>query len=252
MEDLNALDEEEKLLLLGSCLSLVFTCSFIFSYILVFLHKKNYYEIPLSVIVFGYINNLVWYYYSELIYHEYMQNTNNINYIIYLILIMIYLIYEFKDDKNDTILNFFIVITVSWAIKKLLIDIFNDEDKVKYTSVLSTFSLYFVILELIIIAFKEKNKNILNILTPFCLVATSICHVIYGLIYEESAFFIPNIFGIVIGCIYVGVWLYLKRKSREFISKKEDFEENKKVNNEDIKKDGKTKNNEERERIKEN
>ena len=252
MEDLNSLDEEEKLLLLGSCLSLVFTCSFIFSYILVFLHKKNYDEIPLSVIVFGYINNLVWYYYSELIYHEYMQNTNNINYIIYLILIMIYLIYEFKDDKIDTILNFFIVITVSWAIKKLLIDIFNDEDKVKYTSVLSTFSLYFVILELIIRAFKEKNKNILNILTPFCLVATSICHVIYGLIYEESAFFIPNIFGIVIGCIYVGVWLYLKRKSREFISKKEDFEENKKVNNEDIKKDGKTKNNEEKERIKEN
>ena len=252
MEDLNSLDEEEKLLLLGSCLSLVFTCSFIFSYILVFLHKKNYDEIPLSVIVFGYINNLVWYYYSELIYHEYMQNTNNINYIIYLILIMIYLIYEFKDDKIDTILNFFIVITVSWAIKKLLIDIFNDEDKVKYTSVLSTFSLYFVILELIIRAFKEKNKNILNILTPFCLVATSICHVIYGLIYEESAFFIPNIFGIVIGCIYVGVWLYLKRKSREFISKKEDFEENKKVNNKDIKKDGKTNNNEEKERIKEN
>ena len=252
MEDLNSLDGEEKLLLLGSCLSLVFTCSFIFSYILVFLHKKNYDEIPLSVIVFGYINNLVWYYYSELIYHEYMQNTNNINYIIYLILIMIYLIYEFKDDKIDTILNFFIVVTVSWAIKKLLIDIFNDEDKVKYTSVLSTFSLYFVILELIIRAFKEKNKNILNILTPFCLVATSICHVIYGLIYEESAFFIPNIFGIVIGCIYVGVWLYLKRKSREFISKKEDFEENKKVNNEDIKKDGKTKNNEEKERIKEN
>ena len=224
MEDLNSLDGEEKLLLLGSCLSLVFTFSFIFSYILVFLHKKNYEEIPLTVIVFGYINNLVWYYYSELIYHQYMQNVNNINYIIYLILIMIYLIYEYKDDKIDTILNFFIVITVSWAIKKLLIDIFNDEDKVKYTSVLSTFSLYFVILELIIRAFKEKNKNILNILTPFCLVATSICHVIYGLIYEESAFFIPNIFGIVIGCIYVGVWLYLKRKSREFISKKEDFE----------------------------
>ena len=105
---------------------------------------------------------------------------------------------------------------------------------------------------MIIRAFKEKNKNILNILTPFCLVATSICHVIYGLIYEESAFFIPNIFGIIIGCIYVGVWLYLKRLSREFISKKEDFEENKKGNNEDIKKDGKTKNNEERERIKEN
>ena len=213
MEDLNSLDGEEKLLLLGSFLSLVFTCSFIFSYILVFLHKKNYEEIPLLVIVFGYINNLVWYYYSELIYHQYMQNVNNINYIIYLILIMIYLIYEFKDDKIDTILNFFIVITVSWAIKKLLIDIFNDEDKVKYTSVLSTFSIYIVILELIIRAFKEKNKNILNILTPFCLVATSICQVIYGLMYEESAFFIPNIFGIVIGCIYVGVWLYLKRKS---------------------------------------
>ena len=252
MEDLNSLDGEEKLLLLGSCLSLVFTFSFIFSYILVFLHKKNYEEIPLTVIVFGYINNLVWYYYSELIYHQYMQNVNNINYIIYLILIMIYLIYEYKDDKIDTILNFFIVITVSWAIKKLLIDIFNDEDKVKYTSVLSTFSLYIVILELIIRAFKEKNKNILNILTPFCLVATSICHVIYGLIYEESAFFIPNIFGIVIGCIYVGVWLYLKRKYREFISKKEDFEENKKGNNEDMKKDGKTKNDEEKEGIKEN
>ena len=107
-----------------------------------------------------------------------MQTVYNINHKIYLFFIIIYLIYEFKDDKIDTFLNFLIVLTVSWAIKKLLIDIFNDEDKVKYVSVFSTISLYVVILELIIRAFKENNKNILNILTPFCLVVTSVCHVI--------------------------------------------------------------------------
>ena len=232
MEELSLLDSEEKLLLICSCLSLVFTCSFIYSYLLVFRHKINYIDIPFLIITFGYLNNLVYYYYSELIYHDYMQTVYNINHKIYLFFIIIYLIYEFKDDKIDTFLNFLIVLTVSWAIKKLLIDIFNDEDKVKYVSVFSTISLYVVILELIIRAFKEKKKNILNILTPFCLVVTSVCHVIYGLIYEELSFFIPNIIGIVIGCIYIGVWLYLRRKYGEYITKKEDLEGYRNENNE--------------------
>ena len=226
MEELSLLDEEEKILLIGSCLSLLFTCSFIISYIKAFRHKIHYSQIPILVITFGYLNNLVWYYYSDLIYHDYMRMANYINYIIYIILMLIYLIYEYKEDKIDTILNILIVITASWAIKKLLIDIFNDEDKVKYSCIFSTVSLFVVFLEWLFRAYKEKNRNILNIFSAFCLISISACYVVYGLKFEELYFFVPNIIGIIIGCIYIGVWLYLKRKYGNIIfEEKEDKED---------------------------
>ena len=80
MEELSLLDEEEKVLLIGSWLSLLFTSSFIISYFKICYHKIDYTQMPILVIIFGYLNNLVWYYYSELIYHDYMKMENYINY----------------------------------------------------------------------------------------------------------------------------------------------------------------------------
>ena len=226
MEDLSLLDREEKILLVGCCLSLVATCTFIYNYIQVFRHKMDYSQLPILTIIFGYLNNLVWYYYSDLIFNEYMKSVININYYIYLLLMFIYLKYEYKEDKIDTLLNFLIIITSSWAIKKLLADILNDEDKVKYCCSFSSFSLYVFIVEWAIRAYKEKNKFILNLFYIFFLFANSACNAIVGIIYEELVFFIPNIIGVIFCCVYAGVWIYLKRKYGDYIPEfKKEIEE---------------------------
>ena len=125
---------------------------------------------------------------------------------------MIYLKWEFKEDKIDSFLNFFIILITYWAIKKLMIDIFNDEDKVKISSSFSTIILLITILELVIRAYKEKNKKLLNFFSSLCLMSVSICRIIYGYICEELSVLIPNVFGFIVGSIYIGVWFYLKRK----------------------------------------
>lgn len=226
MEELSLLDNEELTLFIGSCLSLLFTCSFIYSYIKVFCHKLKFSDIPIIALSFCYFNNLVWYYYSDLIYHDYMKTCYSTSKTISFILIIIYLIYEFKEDKIDTFLNFGIIITVAWAIKKLLVDILNDEDKVKIACSFSQLSLITTIFEWIIRAYKEKNTNILNILCPIPLMSVSICWIVFGVIYEELSFLIPNVIGVVLGCIYIGVWFYLRKKYGYIINDKKDDEVN--------------------------
>ena len=234
MEDLNLLDREEKILLVGCCLSLVATCTLIYNYIQVFRHKLDYSQLPILTITFGYLNNLVWYYYSDLIFNDYMKSVVNINYYIYLLLMFIYLKYEYKEDRIDTLLNLLIVITSSWAIRKLSADILNDEDKVKYCCSFSSFSLYVIVLEWAIRAYKEKNRFILNLFYIIFLLANSACNTIVGIIYEELAFFIPNIIGVAFCCIYAGVWLYLKRKFGNYIPEfKKEIEEDEKEKEQD-------------------
>ena len=130
---------------------------------------------------------------------------------------LLYIIYEFKEDKIDSILNISIMTTASWAIKKLIVDILHDEDKVKYCCTFSYISLLITILEWIIRAYKQKNCNILNIISASSLLCLSICWIVFGLIYEELFFFIPNIIGLIISCVYFGIWVYLRKKYGNYI-----------------------------------
>ena len=212
MEKLVLLDDEDKILLVDSYLSLLFTLSFTYSYIKVFRKKINYNELPILVIFFGYFNILVWFYFSESIYHYNMNTIYKINFIFSLILIMIYLVYEFSEYKIDTFLNFLIFITASWAIKELMIEILNDVDKMKIPCFFSTISLLIALLKWIIRAYRAKNKNILNIFCALSLICVSICRIIFGLTYSEVSFLVSNIIGLIIAFIYIGVWIILKRK----------------------------------------
>ena len=228
IDDLKLLDEEEITLLVFGILSLLFTCSFIFSYIKVFRHTLLHSEIPTITISFCYLNNLVWYFYSDLRYHDYMKYCFEASIAISIIMIFIFLYFQYKEDKIDSILNFFIILTSSWAIKKLIVDILDDEDRAKITAGISIFVLLCSILGWIVSAFKEKNKNILNIYSAISLVFLSICGIIFGLNYEELSFFLSNIIGLIVSCIYIFVFYFLKKKYGNIIittldEKKEDI-----------------------------
>lgn len=234
IEDLRLLDDEEITLLIFGILSLLFACSFIFNYIKVFRHTLHHSEIPTITISFCYLNNLVWYYYSDLRYHDYMKYCFEASIAVCIIMIFIFLYFQYKEDKIDSILNFFIILTSSWAIKKLIVDILDDEDKAKITAGFSIVVLLCSIIGWIISAFNEKNKNILNIYSAICLVFLSICGIIFGLKYEELSFFLSNIIGLIVSCIYLFAFYFLKKKYGNIIMTPLD-EKKEEINDMDIK-----------------
>jgi phosphotransferase system glucose/maltose/N-acetylglucosamine-specific IIC component len=80
-------------------------------------------------------------------------------------------------------------------------------------------------------AYKEKNKNILNIFSGLFLVCSSISWMVYGYQFEELSFLIPNVIGLVIAGIYIRIWFYLRKfENLESPQKDNDMENN--INNE--------------------
>ena len=73
MEELFLLDNEEIFLLIGSGFNLLFTCSFATFLYKVLNGSLNYLEIPIISISFCFINNMIWFFYSEYILHDLMK-----------------------------------------------------------------------------------------------------------------------------------------------------------------------------------
>ena len=192
--------------------SLIFTCSFITIFIRLFNGTLNFIDIPIISISLCYLNNFVLYIYSKLILHDFMELCYLISTFVSLSLIICYLIYEFKLDKFDVLLNFFILISITLSLHKLLIEVFNDEDKVKISCCFSTFALFCGIIEWVYKANQIKSKNVLNKFTGIALILMSGCYFIFGIYYSEFSFIFSNIFGIITGFLYLGFNYYLKNK----------------------------------------
>jgi hypothetical protein len=129
---------------------------------------------------------------------------------------MFYLFYELKLDKIDSLMNLLLLIAITLAIHKLLLENLDDEDKVKICCGYSLFSLFCGIIIWIYKNSHIKNKNSLNIITGISLILMSGSHLFYGLYYKENIFIFPNIFGILIGSGYIWFNNYLKNKYSTF------------------------------------
>ena len=228
MFDLSILDEEEIILLLGSGFNLLFTFSLAFNLIKLFRHKYTYDVFPIITLFFCYINGLIWTQYSDLIYHESMKSLFQYSNILSCAFIIIYSIYELRNDIIDTILNILILVTSSWAVKKLLQDILKEEEKVKTTCCYSIIVFYLTILEWIYRSRSERNTNILNFISGLFLLASSCCWVYYGFKYEDKFFLLPNLLGILMGVIYIFIWYEMKKKYGYVVPKKKEKKEDKK------------------------
>ena len=228
MLDLSILDEEEIVLLIGSCFSLLYTASLTFSIIKLFRKKFTYEVFPIISLFFCFLNGLIWTQYSDLIYHESMKYLFQINSIISCALVLVYSLYEILKDIIDTILNILILITSYWAVNKLLMDILKEEEKVKQTCGYAIIVLYLSSLEWVYRANRERNTNIINFISAMFMLCLSSCWVYYGFKYEDKYFLYPNIVGIFTSIIYFYVWNKLKKKYGYVIPHKKIKEEEKK------------------------
>lgn len=221
MEEFFLLDNEEIILLIGSGFNFLFTCSFSLFLYKVLKVSINYSEMPIISICFCYINNLIWYFYSEYILHDLMKLCYLLSLVISLILISSYLIYEYKQDKFDVILNIFLLIGISLALHKLITQVLNDEDKIKKSCGYSVFALLCSILERLYTEMQKKVNNNLSIYIAISLILMTGCHFVYGIIYNEDSFIIPNIIGVFVGISYLVLILLLNNKYYTFQEIKE-------------------------------
>lgn len=221
MEELFLLDNEEIFLLIGSGINLLFTCSLASFFYKVLNGSLNYSDAPIILICFCYINNMVWYFFSEYILHDLMKYCYLISLIISFILISLYLIYEYKKDKFDVILNIFLLIGITLALHKLIMQVLNDEDKVKKSCGYSIFALLCSILGRIYIEIQSKRCSNLSIYVAASLILMTGCHFIYGVVYNEIVFIIPNIIGVLVGITYLVLILLINNKYYSFHEIKE-------------------------------
>ena len=209
-EEIFLLDEEEIFLLMGSLLSLLFTTSFIFYFIRLLKSQINFLDIPIITIVFLYLNNLIWYTYSKYILYDLMKICYLISIIISLIFIMIYLVNEFSQDKIDALLNIFLIISATLALNKFLMEVLNDEDKIKMCCSDAIIFILFGLLSSIFRTIHIKSNNNLSFCIGISLILMCGCHFIYGIFYKEIFFIITNLAGILLGIIYLGFIFYFK------------------------------------------
>ena len=211
MFDLSILDEEEITLLVGSTFYLLYTMSFAFSLIKLFRKKFTYEVFPVISLFFCFLNGLIWTQYSDLIYHESMKFLFQASNIIACGFVVIYSLYEIIKDIIDTVLNVLILVTSYWAVKKLLVDILKEEEKVKMTCGYAIIVLYLSSLEWTYRAYAEKNTNILNLISALFLIFLAACWIFYGFKYEDQYFLYPNLAGLFAGGIYIYAWHKLKK-----------------------------------------
>ena len=230
MNDLSILDEEEITQLVGAGFSLCFTCSYFISLFKVYKQRFVYEDYPIISLFFCYFNNLMWTKYSDLIYHESMKSLFQYSNIISIIIISLYSLYEIRKDIIDMILNILILITSTFAIRKLLMDILIEEEKVKMASGYSVIILYLSCLEWIYRAKSAKNTNILNTTSCLFLVGNAVCWIYYGIKYDDKFYTYSNAVGAAVGIIYFITWHYMKKKYGYEVPVKKEEDKDKKEN----------------------
>ena len=216
-KDIDLLDTEEKLQLLSSFLLLLFPISFFVPFIKVFKKKLHYENTPGILVTTWYINSFMWYVYSNILEHDLMKYCYLVSGVICLFLMTVYLIYELKDYLVDAILNALIIITGSWALYKMLVEIIQEEQYIKQICA-STYTL--VILTSLVSLFRaniHKNRLYIPIVSSFALIPGCISWLLYTCVNQDKYILIPNILGLVFSLFEVYTYYSLKKKYGEVL-----------------------------------
>ena len=216
-KDIELLDKEEKLELLSSFLLLLFPISFFVPFIKVFKKKLHYENTPGILVTTWYINSFMWYVYSNILEHDLMKLCYLISGIICLFLMTVYLIYELKDYLVDAILNALIIITGSWALYKMLVEIIQEEEYIKQICA-SSYTL--VILTSLVSLFRaniHKNRLYIPIVSSFALIPGCISWLIYSYVNHDKYIIIPNVLGFVFSVLTILSYYNLKKKYGEVL-----------------------------------
>lgn len=164
-----------------------------------------------------YANCFLWWLYGDLSFSDTVKTTNAISSLICLFGMMIYIFYERKKYLLDSILNFFLIIMVSWSVFKYL-SIEVDDPRVAgkycFCSSIIVFSYFLYNIHKIII---EKKFTIIKFTNITIYFLNSIIWVCNGLSIKDFYIIIPNSLGVLISLVQIIVYLKYQSKYPCFV-----------------------------------
>ena len=142
--------------------------------------KINFEDTPGVYVTTCYMNTFVWFIYGEMTSSDQIKVSNMLASIISFTFIMIYLLYELKKYFVDSVLNFLILISGSWAVYRALTIVVDDDITCGYIGIGTTVIVLISPLVILYKVCKEKNYHLIQVFSAF--------------IYSLNSIFFPSLF----------------------------------------------------------
>ena len=174
--------------------------------------KLNFEDTPGVYVTTCYMNTFVWFIYGEMTSSDQIKVSNMLASIISFTFIMIYLLYELKKYFVDSVLNFLILISGSWAVYRALTIVVDDDITCGYIGLGTTVLVLISPLVILYKVCKEKNYHLIQVFSAFIYSLNSIFWFIYSIFNKDFYLGIASIIGFFASILQIGVFIHYRRK----------------------------------------
>jgi uncharacterized protein with PQ loop repeat len=191
------------------------TITFLFPipiYINVIKGKTDYESTPSYFLCSSYISYFSWWVYGDMIFSDQLKYCYIIGSLINACLILIYLFYELRKYLIDTILNFLILVTGSWALYRALTIIIDDDVVVGKICLGTTIVVHFNSVHTIYKVIKDKSYLLIQLYNCCATILAGVCWSIYGIMISDVYMVLANIVAGVICLVQIIIYFNYKRK----------------------------------------
>lgn len=197
---------------IAACLNICFYLTPIIPFINVLKGKLNFEDAPGVYVTCCYVNCFIWYIYGDMIFSDQVKISNCISAGICLMLMLIYLGYELKKYLIDSILNTLILVTGSWAVYRALTIVIDDDRVVGDICIGTTLIIFIFPLQIMYKVFKEKNYNLIPVLSSIIYLFSSLFWFLYAIFIKDFYLAFPNILGVILSSSEIALYLNCKKK----------------------------------------
>ena len=168
--------------------------------------KINFENSPVFLVTVSYVNCICWYIYGDLIFSRPIKYCNLLGIIFNFIFISFYLYHEIRINSIDAFLNGLIIIVGTYALKRGLASIIEDEEVVGNICMWTHFVVLLSPLILIITVLRQKNYNSISIYFILIFLTSTINWIVYGVDLHDTNIIYPNIAGLILSIVLVIIY----------------------------------------------
>lgn len=203
---------QELLGWIASVLNIIFYLIPCSPFIKVIEGKLNFEDTPGVYVTTCYINTFLWFIYGVMTVNDQIKISNMISAIISLIFIMIYLLYELKKYFVDSVLNFLILISGSWAVYRALTIVADDDITCGYICLGTTVIVLISPLVVLYKVCKEKNYHLIQFFSAWIYLLNTLFWFIYSILIKDIFLAVPNTLGFFVSVLEIGMYIHYRRK----------------------------------------
>lgn len=189
--------QDDKFGWIVSISSIFYFASPIFHFINLFKGRIKYDDTPGVFVLINYFSTYMYFVFGMMLYSTALYIPSLISCIISGLFLLIYLRYEIKEYFADSVLNFLILVSSTWAIYRALAVIIDDDDIVYYICLTAHTLVYLAPLQLISRVLKENNYNLFPIQSAYVALVVCPLWIIYSIKEQEYPIIVVYAIGII-------------------------------------------------------